>query len=144
LNEDDKDDKRGQWLKSLPRDQYEWLLEQIQDVNKVDEYSWLLQEEEAKKIQKSLRSFPDEKLMQLYLDVMVSCKSRSDYGLFLAALWETRRRYIDSGWFWKRWRKPSEFRKWQEFQLKTEQRATEVLKDLVEKGQMTAKSERKK
>lgn len=79
----------------------------------------------AKEEQKKLKGLTDEQLMELE-DTLMTAEYKDDrspeaIAAFepspslvkqLAVMYETDRRYIAAGWFWRRWRHPEQFEKW--------------------------------
>jgi len=56
-----------------------------------------------------------------------------DGHLMIAAFNEVRRRYVAAGWFWRRWFKPHEYRKWVDHTEATNRKAQQELIDVYEK-----------
>lgn len=88
-----------------------------------------------------LKKLLDDELMQLNIKLSeqtleeekhnIAPDRRHDSALTNAIDSEVNRRSIAAGWFWRRWRKPQEHKKWVEHNQQMEQRAYQIIMEVL-------------
>jgi hypothetical protein len=89
--------------------------------------------------QKEIKTMTDDDLMKLHDRIATSelqaerkrATITAPDPVFSTAIdFEVRRRYVASGWFWRRWLKPYEYRKW----LQHVNRHNEIAKEIMQEA----------
>lgn len=83
--------------------------------------------------EKQLKKLSDDELMRLHESIDYGPEGQQDAALMAAALREVDRRRWAAGWFWRRWFRPGEYRKWVDHMNATETKAAQQMIDIFEK-----------
>lgn len=96
-----------------------------------DKYNTELQQR-IEKHAASVRHMPDNELKMVY-ERMHDNPDKHDAALMIACYREVRRRYVEAGWFWKRWLNKKEYEEWKNFVERIEAKAMRSASDAIQK-----------